>query len=99
MEVASQHCDTVPNKAKDILDTVNIERNVKHDSRAQHPVQSSVRGMLRVPHTFIFSLGKLRSIERFRTLKAKCRIGLHASLINGETLNHIQGGKWLSALS
>ena len=75
MEVTSQHCVTVPNKAKDILDTVNIERNVKHDSRAQHPVQSSVRGMLRVPRTFIFSLGKLRSIERFRTLKAKCRIG------------------------
>ena len=69
MEVTSQHCDTVPNKAKDILDTVNIERNVKHDSRAQHPVQSSVRGMLRVPRTFIFSLGKLRSIERFRIVE------------------------------
>ena len=26
MEVASQHCDTVPNKTKDILDTVKIER-------------------------------------------------------------------------
>ena len=26
MEVASQHCDTAPNKTKDILDTVKIER-------------------------------------------------------------------------
>ena len=26
MEVASQHCDTVPNKTKDILYTVKIER-------------------------------------------------------------------------
>ena len=26
MEVASQHCDTVPNKTKDIFDTVKIER-------------------------------------------------------------------------
>ena len=26
MEVASQHYDTVPNKTKDILDTVKIER-------------------------------------------------------------------------
>ena len=26
MEVASQHCDTVPNKAKDISDTVKIEK-------------------------------------------------------------------------
>ena len=26
MEVASQHCDTVPNKTKDILDTVKIEK-------------------------------------------------------------------------
>ena len=26
MEVASQHCDTVTNKTKDILDTVKIER-------------------------------------------------------------------------
>ena len=25
MEVASQNCDTVPNKTKDILDTVKIE--------------------------------------------------------------------------
>ena len=24
MEVASQHCDTVPNKTKDILDTVKV---------------------------------------------------------------------------
>ena len=45
MEVASQHCDTVPNKTKDILDTVKIERIFKHDSRARHPVQSSVRGV------------------------------------------------------
>ena len=46
MEVASQHCDTVPNKIKDILDTVNIEKIFIHDSRVQHPVQSSVHGML-----------------------------------------------------
>ena len=26
MEVASQHCDIVPNKTKDILDTAKIER-------------------------------------------------------------------------
>ena len=26
MEVASQHCDTVPNKTKDILDTVKVEK-------------------------------------------------------------------------
>ena len=42
----------------------------------RHPVQSSsVCGTLRLLRTFIFSLGQLRSIERFRTLKAKCRIG------------------------
>ena len=29
MEVASQHCDTVPNKTKDILDTVKIEKVFK----------------------------------------------------------------------
>ena len=69
MEVASQHCDTVTNKTKDILDTVNIERIFKHDSRARHPVQSSVRGTLRVPRRFMFSLGQLRSIERFRTVE------------------------------
>ena len=44
MEVASQHCDTVPNKTKDILDTVKVEKIFIHDSRARHPVQSSVRG-------------------------------------------------------
>ena len=32
-------------------------------------VQSSVCGTLRVPRTFIFSLGQLRSIERFRTVE------------------------------
>ena len=69
MEVASQHCDTVPNKTKDILYTVDIEKIFIHDSRVQHPVQSSVRGTLRVPRTFIFSLGQLRSIERFRTVE------------------------------
>ena len=37
MEVASQHCDTVPNKTKDILDTVKIEKIFIHDSRVQHP--------------------------------------------------------------
>ena len=26
MEVVTQHCDTVPNKTKDILDTVKIEK-------------------------------------------------------------------------
>ena len=26
IEVASQHCDTVPNKTKDILDIVKVER-------------------------------------------------------------------------
>ena len=41
MEVASQHCDTVPNKTKDILDTVKIENIFIHDSRAWHPVQIS----------------------------------------------------------
>ena len=51
MEVASQHCDTVPNKTKDILYTVDIEKIFIHDSRVQHPVQSSVRGTLRVPQT------------------------------------------------
>ena len=65
MEVSSKHCDTVPNETKDILDTVKIER---------HTLQSSFCGTLRVPRTFIFSLGQLRSIERFRTLKAKCRM-------------------------
>ena len=34
MEVASQHCDNVSNKTKDILDTVKNERNFKHDGRA-----------------------------------------------------------------
>ena len=70
MEVASQHCDTVQNKTKDILDTVKKDFFI-HDSRARHPVQSCVCGTLR---TFIFSLGQLRSIERFRTLKDKCRM-------------------------
>ena len=65
MEVASQHCDTVPNKIKDILDTVNIEKIFIHDSRVQYPVQSSVRGT----RTFILSLGQLRSIERLRQLR------------------------------
>ena len=46
MEVASQHCDTVPNRTKDILYTVKIEKIFIHDSRVQHPVQSSVRGTL-----------------------------------------------------
>ena len=46
MEVASQHSDTVPNKTKDILYTVEIEKIFIHDSRVQHPVQSSVRGTL-----------------------------------------------------
>ena len=32
-------------------------------------MQSSVRGTLRVPCRFIFSLGQLRSIERFRTVE------------------------------
>ena len=41
MEVASQHCDTVPNKTKDILDTVNWKYFFIHDSRPQHPMQSS----------------------------------------------------------
>ena len=41
MEVASQHCDTLPNITKDILDTVKIEKIYIHDSRVQHPVQSS----------------------------------------------------------
>ena len=54
MEVALQHCDTVPNKTKDILYTEEIEKIFIHDSRVQHPVQSSVRGTLRVPRTFIF---------------------------------------------
>ena len=40
MEVASQHCDTVPNKTKDILYTVKIERIFLHDSGARHTVQS-----------------------------------------------------------
>ena len=83
MEVASQHCDTVPNKTKNILDTVNIEKIFIHDRQVQYPVQSSVRGT----RTFILSLGQLRSIEKFRTivetveirrfgtLKAKCRMG------------------------
>ena len=45
MEVASQHCDTVPNKTKD----KRLKGFVKHDSRARHPVQSSsVRGTLRM---------------------------------------------------
>ena len=48
MEVSSQHCDTVPNKTKDILYIVKIER---------------------IFYTFIFSLGQLRSIERFRTVE------------------------------
>ena len=41
MKVASQHCDTVPNKTKDILYTVEIEKIFIHDSRVQHPVQST----------------------------------------------------------
>ena len=44
MEVASQYCDTVPNKTKDILGTVKIEKIFKHDSQVQHPVKSSVHG-------------------------------------------------------
>ena len=46
MEVASQHCDTVPNKTKDILYTVKIEKIFIDDSRVQHPVQSSICGWL-----------------------------------------------------
>ena len=69
MEVASQHCDTVPTTKKDILYIVKIEKIFIHDSGALHTVQSSVRGTLRVPRTFIFSLGQLRSIERFRTVE------------------------------
>ena len=46
MEAASQHCDTVPNKKKDISDTVKIEKIFKHDCLARHPVQSSVCGTL-----------------------------------------------------
>ena len=41
MEVASQHCDTVPNKTKDILD-FRLKKKKLHDSRAQLPVQSRV---------------------------------------------------------
>ena len=59
MEVASQHCDTVPNKTKDILYTVKIERIFYiHDSGAPHTVQSSVRGLV-----------QSRSKERFRTVE------------------------------
>ena len=32
-------------------------------------MQSSVRGTLRMPRTFIFSLGQLRSIERLRIVE------------------------------
>ena len=32
-------------------------------------MQSSVRDTLLVPHRFIFSLGQLRSIERFKTVE------------------------------
>ena len=45
MEVALQHCDTVPNKTKDILDTVKVEKIFLYmiaGARARHPVQSSV---------------------------------------------------------
>ena len=41
MDVASQHCDTVPNKTKDILD-FRLKKKKLHDSRAQLPVQSRV---------------------------------------------------------
>ena len=41
MDVASQHCDTVPNKTKDFLDTAKYEKIFIHDSRVWHPVQSS----------------------------------------------------------
>ena len=40
-----------------------------HDSGARHTVQSSVRGTLRLPHRFLFSLEQLRSIERFKTVE------------------------------
>ena len=74
MEV--QHCDTLPNKTKEILHTVKIERIFfKHDSRVRHPMPSSVRGTLRVPRTFIFSLGQLRSIERFKTVDTVETVG------------------------
>ena len=32
-------------------------------------MQSSVRGTLRVPRRFMFSLGQLRSKERFKTVE------------------------------
>ena len=51
MEVESQHCDT-----KDMLYTVKSEKIFIHDSRVQHPVQSSVRGTLRVPQTWLIWL-------------------------------------------
>ena len=60
MEVASQHCDTVPNKTKDILDTVKIKKIFYTLEQLRQ------LGQLR-------QLRQLRSIERFRTLKAKCR--------------------------
>ena len=49
MEVASQQCDTVPNKRH--FNTVKIEKIFIHDSRVQHPGQSSVRGTRSVPRT------------------------------------------------
>ena len=60
MEVASQHCDTLPNITKDILDTVKIEKIYIHDSRVQHPVQSSVRGTLRLLNGIVLYM--IRSI-------------------------------------
>ena len=39
MEVASQYCNTVPNKTKD----KRLKGFFKHDSRARHPVLSSVQ--------------------------------------------------------
>ena len=63
MEVASRNCDTVPNKTKDILYTVEIEKIFIHDSRVQHPVQSSVRGTLRVLCTFILTVETVQSVD------------------------------------
>ena len=56
-------------KQKDILDIQRLKIFFIHDSRALHPVQSSVRSTLRVARTFIFILGQLRSIERFKTVE------------------------------
>ena len=49
-------------------------------------MQSNVCSTLRVPRTFIFSLGQLRSIERFRTVETVGTVGTVGTVETVETV-------------